>query len=276
MDHLVGELDRAVAAWRERGWPAPDVLLVSGSGLAVDFGTPVVGPAPLRDLIPFEVHELEGHPHCFELLAPVPGRSVLYLRGRLHSYQGYSAAEVVFPVRLARLLGAEVLVMTNAAGAVRLDLAPGDLVLLSDQLNLSGLNPLRGSPPPQWGPRFPSLEEAYDARLRALLRGIADERGVKLADGVYCGLPGPSYETPAEVRMLRTLGADVVGMSTVIEVIAARHMGMRCVGMSLVSNLGAGCSPTPLDHSEVMAAGQAAARTLESLLGSLLRHPDLL
>jgi purine-nucleoside phosphorylase len=276
MDHLARELDQAVAAWDARGWPRPDVLLVSGSGLAVDLGAPLVPPAPLAELLPFAVHELEGHPHRYELLQPVAGRTVLYLRGRLHAYQGYDAAQVVFPVRLARLLGAAVLVMTNAAGGVRLDLAAGDLLLIEDQINLSGLNPLRGEPPAAWGPRFPSLEQAYDARLRALVAQLAAQQGLRLATGVYLGLPGPSYETPAEVRMLRALGADVVGMSTVLEVIAARHMGMRCVALSLVSNLGAGCSPTPLDHGEVMAAGLAAARELGALLGAVVRHPDLL
>src|SRR5688500_14682711 len=265
MDHLARELDQAVAAGDDRGWPRPDVLLVSGSGLAVDLGPPLHGPAPLAELLPFAVHELEGHPHHFEVLqplAPESGRTVLYLRGRLHAYQGYDAAQVVFPVRLARLLGAKVLAMTNAAGGVRPDIAAGDLVLLADQINLTGLNPLRGEPPAAWGPRFPSLEHAYDRRLQELVLALAESQGLRLAQGVYLGLPGPSYETPAEVRMLRTFGADVVGMSTVLEVIAARHMGMRCVALSLVSNLAAGCSPTPLDHSEVMAAGQAAARDL--------------
>lgn len=275
MHHYADELAAAIAAWDARGWPRPDVLLVSGSGLAVDLGTPVAGPVPLASLLPFPCHELEGHPHRVELLQPAPGRTVLYLRGRLHAYQGYLPSEVVFPVRLARLLGASVVMLTNAAGGLGAGQAAGDLVLISDQVNLSGMNPLRGEPPAAWGPRFPDMVDAYDPALRRLAHEHAERLGVRLGDGVYCGLPGPAYETPAEVRMLRTLGVDLVGMSTVLEVIAARHMGMRCLGMSLVSNLAAGTTDGPLDHAEVMAAGKAAAQDLGALLGELLRDERL-
>src|SRR5262245_41067561 len=136
------ELSAAVEAWDERGWPRPAVALVSGSGLAVDLGVPSHGPIPLADLLPFEIHPIEGHSHSVEILAPLADRPVLYYRGRLHSYQGYSAHEVAFPIRLARLLGARVLILTNATGGLNPALRPGDLVALRDQINLSGLNPL--------------------------------------------------------------------------------------------------------------------------------------
>ncbi len=274
-EDLETPLHAAVERYEARGWPRPDVLLVSGSGLAVDLGTPVAGPVPLADLLPFPVHAIAGHPLAVELLAPRPDRTVLYQRGRLHAYQGYSAAETVFPVRLARLLGARTLLLTNAAGGIDPELEPGDLVLLEDHLNLTGLNPLRGRLPPAWGPRFPDLVDAYDPELRSLARERATELGIGLAAGIYAGVAGPSYETPAEVRMLHGLGAHVTGMSTVLEVIAARQMGMRCLAISLVSNPAAGVAAERLDHADVLAAGRAAARDVQRLLAALLAEPAL-
>lgn len=257
--------------WQALGWPSPDLLLVSGSGLAVDLGEAVAGPVPLADLLPFPVEGIVGHPMELALLEPLPGRRVLYQRGRVHSYQGHSAAQTVAHVRLAAHLGAGALVMTNAAGGLDPDHEPGDLVMLEDHLNLTGLNPLRGPVPETWGPRFPSMVEAYDPELRRLLAEHAGRLGVPLKRGVYAGLAGPSYETPAEVRMLRTLGADLAGMSTVLEVIAARHMGLRCAVVSLVSNLAAGVTGEPLDHEEVLEAGREAAQDVQALLGAFLR-----
>lgn len=274
MDHLVAQLEAAVAAWDARGWPRPQVLLVSGSGLAVDL-FPAIAECQLGDLLPFPIHQLEGHPHRCQLLAPTADRHVLYLRGRIHYYQGHTPAEVVYPIRLAWMLGARCLVMTNAAGGIRQDLRPGDLVTVSDHLNLSGANPLMGQPPAAWGPRFPDMNEAYDPALRALAHAHARQLGIALGEAVYCGLSGPSYETPAEIRMMRSLGADLGGMSTVQEVVAARHLGMRCLVLSLVSNFAAGTGPTPLDHAEVMAAGQAAAGDVARLFRSLLADPQL-
>ncbi len=275
MSDPAAELREGIDRYERLGWPRPDVALVSGSGLGVDLGEPVAGPVPLQDLIPFAVHAVVGHDLEVMALAPAAGRTVLYYRGRLHSYQGYDGHRTVYPIRLARLLGAKVLVMTNAVGGIRTDLSPGDLVLISDQINLTGLNPLRGEPPPEWGPRFPDMVNAFDPELRRLAREHADRLGIALTDGVYAALAGPSYETPAEVRMLRTLGADITGMSTALEVIAARHMGMRCVSISLVSNAAAGVTGEPLDHEEVLAAGRAAASDVQRLLGALLADPHL-
>jgi purine-nucleoside phosphorylase len=274
-EDLTTPLKEAVDRWDALGWPRPEIVLVSGSGLAVGLGERLHGPLALEYLLPFSVHPVEGHPHELEMLLPVPGRPVLYQRGRLHSYQGYSAAETVFPVRLAALLGAKVMILTNATGGLQPDQRPGDLVLIRDHINLTGLNPLRGQLPSEWGVRFPDMGNAYDARLRDLTRRLAGELGVPLRDGVYAGVAGPSYETPAEVRMLRALGGDVTGMSTVLEVIAGHHMGMRCLCVSMVSNAAAGMSEAPIDHADVLAAAQTAALSLQRLLGALLQSPEL-
>lgn len=275
LDDLVTPLKEAVDRWNGLGWERPVVAVVSGSGLAVDLGERIHGPVALEYFLPFSCHAVEGHPHEVDVLLPRPDRPVLYFRGRLHSYQGYSAYETVFPARLATLLGIKVLIQTNATGGLRPEYQPGDLVVINDHINLTGLNPLRGQPPAEWGPRFPDMTGAYDPALRRLAHQLAGELGIPLHEGVYAGLPGPSYETPAEVRMLQTLGGDVAGMSTVLEVIAARHMGVRCFALSMVSNPAAGMSDEPIVHEDVLAAGARAAGNVQKLLGALIRHPDL-
>jgi purine-nucleoside phosphorylase len=274
-------LDDAVTAWDRRGWPRPAAVVVSGSGLGVDLYPPTHGPEPLAGLLPFPVHGIVGHPHRVEVLLPPSGgpdrtdRPVLYYRGRLHCYQGYTPGQAAFPIRLGALLGARTLVMTNAAGGLDPEVPAGSLVAVSDHLNLTGLSPLKGTLPEAWGPRFPDMTEAYDRGLRGLAREHAAGLGVALGEGVYAGVPGPSYETPAEVRMLAMMGASLVGMSTVLEVIAARHMGLRCLVLSLVANLGAGVVDDPLDHEEVVAAGAAASEKLIALLKAVLEDDRL-
>jgi purine-nucleoside phosphorylase len=275
MDPLERELDDVCEQWRDLGRPAPEIAVVAGSGLAVPLGEPVAGPEPLENWVPFAIQTVAGHDHEVELLEPLPGRVVLYFRGRIHAYQGYTPAHVVFPVRLASLLGAKTLLMTNASGGIRADWPAGTLALISDHLNLTGLSPLTGSPPVEWGPRFPDMADAYDPVLRALAKEQAERLGFALVEGVYAGLLGPSYETPAEVRMLRALGADLAGMSTVLEVIAARHLGMRCLALSLVANPGSGVTGDKLNHEEVLAAGQEASGRVGALLRALLADPAL-
>ncbi len=270
------DLEHSLAAYARLGWPAPKAAVITGSGLGVGLGETAHGPVPLADLLPFPTHHVVGHAHSVEIVLPRPDRPVLYFKGRLHAYQGYDAHQTVLPVRLAARLGAGVLLATNAAGGLRPSYRPGELKLVSDHLNLTGLNPLRGELPADWGPRFPDLSDAYDPKLRSLFREVGAGMGLDLEEGVYCGLLGPSYETPAEVRMMTTLGADLAGMSTVLEVIAARHLGVRCAALSLVTNLGVGVVPGPLDHQEVLEAGRAAAGQVAELLRAVLAHPDLL
>src|SRR6516162_3720118 len=192
---------------------------------------------------------------------------VLVFLGRVHLYEGLPPATVVHGVRTAVLAGARVVVLTNAAGGIREGLAVGEPVLVSDHLNLTGRSPLTGVPaPPGYASRFTDLTDLYSERLRVLARSADAD----LAEGVYAALPGPHFETPAEIRMLRTLGADLVGMSTALEAIAARHLGAEVLAVSLVSNLAAGLAPHGLDHAEVVAAGKAAAGRMGSLLAGLL------
>lgn len=275
MLHYAEEIAGAAARWSELGRPRPDVALVAGSGLGIDLGRPIAGPEALAEWLPFPVRTVPGHGHAVELLAASNGRTVLYFRGRLHGYQGYEPGEVVFPVRWAAALGVRILMMTNSSGAVDAAWPAGTLAVLRDQLNLTARNPLWGEPPAAWGPRFPDMSEAYDPELRRLARAHAGRLGFELREAVYAGLPGPSYETPAEVRMLGRLGADLVGMSTVLEVIAARHLGLRCLVISLAANSGAGVSSAPLSHDEVLAAGREAAGRVRALLAALLDDPAL-
>jgi purine-nucleoside phosphorylase len=195
---------------------------------------------------------------------------VAVMQGRVHLYEGHTADRVVLGLRALIRLGARTVVLTNAAGGIRDDLAPGALMLIDDHLNLTGTSCLVGPNDEALGPRFPALNDAYDPALRALAREVAKRHGLTLPGGVYAGLLGPAYETPAEVRMLHVLGADAVGMSTVLETIAARHMGARCVGISCVTNRAAGLSDTAPSHAEVEAAAAAAQVSLTRLIGGLL------
>jgi purine-nucleoside phosphorylase len=269
-----------------------DVAIVLGSGWqqAVEgLGeAPVDVPAP--ELAGFAAPSVPGH-HGLLRSVRVGGRNVVICIGRVHLYEGRSPAEVVHAVRTAIFAGAGTVVLTNAAGGIRQDFRPGQAVLIADHINLTGTSPLAGPPLPEGLPgRFVDLTAVYDPGLRALAReadadaertaplpasvGLAAGAdlapGTGLAEGVYAGLVGPHYETPAEVKMLGRLGADLVGMSTVLEAIAAHHLGAAVLGISLVTNLAAGVSPTPLDHAEVLAAGRAAAPALGRLLAAVV------
>jgi len=264
--NLEDAIDDAAHAVRVAlGSLTPRIAIVLGSGLGRLAGQ-VRDPVriPYRELDGFHEPKVPGHKG--ELVGGLLNRTpVLLQSGRFHMYEGHTAAEAVLPVRVFRALGIDTLIVTNAAGGVNPALPAGTLMLIRDHLNLTGRNPLDGPVRPG-EVRFPDMSVAYDADLRALAQRVAREREIPLAEGVYAGLLGPNYETPAEVRMLRTLGADAVGMSTVMEVIAARALGMRCLGISLVTNPAAGISPTPLDHAEVMAAAEAAGGRLGDLV----------
>jgi purine-nucleoside phosphorylase len=193
------------------------------------------------------------------------------MHGRVHGYEGYTPDNVTFPIRVLGRLGIAILVVTNAAGGVRLDLHQGQLVLLSDHINLTGHNPVAGPNDERLGPRFFDLTDAYAQRLRLLVHRAAARHGMQLPEGIYLGLSGPSYETPAEIRAFRSLGADLVGMSTVHEVIVARHMGMEVLGISCVTNMAAGILDQPIDHQEVLETGAGAQAQLTTLLAELLK-----
>ncbi len=245
-----------------------DVAVVLGSGFAPAAGAlgPVDAEIPLADLGGFPAPTVAGHVATARSLTVGQVRVLVYL-GRVHLYEGHPEAVVAHGVRTAAAAGARVVVLTNAAGGINASYQVGQPVLISDHLNMTGRSPLSGpSPPAGYPPRFADLSELYSARLRALAR----ESDPGLAEGVYAALPGPHYETPAEIRMLRTLGADLVGMSTALEAIAARHLGAEVLAISLVSNMAAGLAPQGLDHGEVVAAGHAAAGRIGGLLAGLL------
>ena len=246
--------------------------MVAGSGLKLEVpGWQPAETISMGDIMPFEMHHLEGHDHTLTLWRR-NDETLLVMNGRFHLYQGYSQAEVVAPVRLAALLGAEVLVATNASGALDPTIPAGSLVVVKDHINLLGSNPLVG----QWAgtmePQFPDMSEAYDPELRRLANQCAIDAGFNVFEGVYVAVLGPSFETPAEVRMLATIGGTVVGMSTVPEVITARHMGLKVLVLSLASNPAAGLVDRPLSHEEVLESGREAADSLKRLLGSLIER----
>ncbi len=263
---LAAEAAAAVTRWA--GAPPHDVVIVLGSGwqgVADGLGTAEAERAT-ADLPGFAAPTVAGHHGQLRSLRAGRHR-VLLLIGRTHLYEGRSPAEVVHPVRTAVIAGVRVVILTNAAGGLDPAMRPGQAVLIRDHLNLTGASPLSGPAPPAGYPgRFVDLTELYPANLRALARQVDPA----LTEGVYAALGGPHYETPAEVAMLRRTGADLVGMSTALEAIAAHHLGAPVLGISLVTNLAAGVSPTPLDHEEVLAAGAAAAPYLVELLAGLL------
>jgi purine-nucleoside phosphorylase len=264
------QLDQAITLVRQRLGPRkPVAALVLGSGLG--FLSSKVANAvriPYQEIPGFPVPSVEGH--SGELVAgTLAGREVLVQSGRFHVYEGHSAATAALPVRVFAALGIDTLLLTNAAGGIRRTFAPGTLMLIADQVNLSGRHPLAGPVLPG-EERFPDMSEPYDAELCAKARRVAEEKGIRLEEGVYAGLLGPSYETPAEIRMLERLGADAVGMSTVPEVIVARARGMRCLGISTITNAAAGISLTRLSHAEVMKAAEAVKEDLAAIVEGVL------
>ncbi len=251
----------------------PRFAIVLGSGLG-RLAERVKDPVRLSyGQIPgFHLPSVEGH--AGELVAgTLGGTEVIMQSGRFHMYEGHSEQVTALPIRCFAELGVATLIVTNAAGGIRRSFKPGTLMLISDHINLTGRNPLEGSVRPG-ETRFPDMTDAYDAGLRARAQAVAAEQGMTLDEGVYCGLLGPTYETPAEVRMLEHLGADAVGMSTVVEVIAARARGMRCLGISLITNPAAGTSAGVLDHQDVMAVAAQAGETLASIVAGVVKQDD--
>lgn len=249
----------------------PDAAIVLGSGLG-DYAENIrtVCEVPYEKIEGFPVSTVPGHAGKF-LFGWIDSVPVVCMKGRVHYYEGYDISDVVLPVRLMGLLGAKILFLTNAAGGINASFRPGNLMLIRDHIALFAPNPLIGPNLEELGTRFPDMSAVYDPKLQDAIRKAADENGIFLREGVYAQLTGPSFESPADIRALRTLGADAVGMSTVVEAIAARHMGMRVCGISCISNLAAGMTAEPLSHQEVQEAADKAAPAFQKLVTESVR-----
>ncbi len=263
---MYSKLQETVAFIREKSTRSPVLGLILGSGLGA-YADTFINPTviPFDELPNFPRSTILGHAGKL-ILGEAEGVPVAAMQGRVHFYEGYPMSEVVFPVRVLGCLGIRQLVVTNAAGGVNAKFRPGDLMLITDHINLTGANPLIGRNIDELGARFPDMSEAYDSAMREAALRAAVRRGIALRQGVYIGLSGPSYETPAEIRMCRILGADAVGMSTVPEVIAASQMGIRVLGISCITNMAAGILPQKLSHQEVMDTTERVREQFISLL----------
>jgi purine-nucleoside phosphorylase len=262
----------AVAHIRSNMRFEPRVAVVLGSGLGAFADE-------LAERVEIPYAEIPGWPastavgHAGKLvIGRLDGVTVAVMAGRSHLYEGYSAAQVTVGVRVLRALGVESIVFTNAAGGINLSYSQGALVLISDHINLQGVNPLIGPNDDSVGPRFPDMSEAYSREYREIAHRVAAELGFTLGEGVYAALPGPSYETPAEIRYLRTIGADLVGMSTVPEVIVANYLGMKVLAISCVTNMAAGVLPQKINHEEVLEVGRQVRGRLVEFLKALLQY----
>ncbi|MBN4050385.1 purine-nucleoside phosphorylase [Desulfobulbus sp. AH-315-M07] len=268
----MSQLDEAAEFVRSRAPAPPEVGMVLGSGLgAVADSLESCVKIPYGEIPHMPAPKVSGHAGML-CIGEVSGVTVAMQQGRSHLYEGHEPDRVVFGVRLLARLGCFAVLLTNAAGGIRTSFRPGSLMLIGDHLNLTGKNPLLGPNESDLGPRFPDMTRAYDQRLGALARDAAADVGIRLEEGVYAAVHGPSYETPAEIHMLRTMGADAVGMSTVPEVIALRHMGVRTAAVSCITNQAAGMSPTLLDHTEVERTAGMVRGSFVKLLSAWLRR----
>lgn len=266
------KLLRCAEAVREKTAFAPRVAIVLGSGLG-DYAEQirVEAEVPYGEIAGFPVSTVPGHAGKF-VFGYVDEVPVVCMKGRVHYYEGYDIADVVLPIRLMKLLGAEILFLTNASGGVNTSFHAGDLMLIKDHISVFAPNPLIGANIEELGTRFPDMSTVYDAGLQNTIREAARDNGIFLQEGVYAQLTGPSYESPAEIRMLRTLGCDAVGMSTVVEAIAANHCGMKICGISCISNLAAGMGGGSLNHKEVQEAADTAAPRFKKLVTESVRR----
>lgn len=250
----------------------PEIAIVLGSGLG-ELADAIEGSVAIdyADVPNMAKSTAPGHKGRF-IIGELRGKQVICMQGRLHAYEGYSAAQIGFPVYVMHGLGAKTLVVTNAAGGIDASYGVGDLMLITDQVNLLGMDPCTGPEQPDLHERFFDMTNAYDLEYRGLAREIAGERGITLHEGVYAAEPGPSFETPAEIRAYRAMGIDAIGMSTVLEVIAARSCGMRVLGISLISNPAAGVIDEPLQMDDVARAAEKAAHRIQELVSEFIAH----
>ncbi len=276
MHDLFTKAEAAVAAIRERTAVAPAIGIILGSGLG-NFASQVERPIAIAyaDIPHFPQSTVVGHSGKL-VLGTIGGVAVAVMQGRVHAYEGYTMEQVTFPARVLGLLGCRRLIVTNAAGGIRTDIPQGSLVVISDHINLTGMNAAAGPNEPRFGcgpdsgQRFFDMTTAYSPALRKLALAEAERQKIPLSEGVYLAVLGPSFETPAEIRAFRTLGADLVGMSTVHEVIVARHMGIEVLGISLVTNMAAGVSGETIHHEDVMEIGRRVERQFTGLLTALV------
>ncbi len=249
----------------------PKIGLILGSGLGV-LADDIVNPVkiPYNEIPGFPVSTVEGHAGQL-VCGQLSGVEVIAMQGRFHYYEGYSMDKVTFPVPVMKELGLEKLIVTNAAGGVNESFEPGDLMIITDHINNMGTNPLIGPNDSHFGVRFPDMSEAYSKNLRGIAKKVADKNSLTIKEGVYVGNPGPVYETPAEVRMIRTLGGDAVGMSTVPEVIVAKHSGLEVLGISCISNMAAGILDQPLSHDEVIETTEKVKSSFLLLVNEIVK-----
>lgn len=265
----IESVEKAALYLKNKGLHSPQIGLILGSGLGglADEATNTI-EVPYEDIPGFPVSTVEGHAGKL-VYGDLGGKKVLAMQGRFHYYEGYSLKEVTFPVRVMKALGVSSLVVTNAAGGVNERFTPGDLMIITDHINLTSDNPLLGPNSNELGPRFTDMSEAYDKVYQSLIEAAAKEQDLSVQKGVYLGLAGPTYETPAEVRMIRTLGGDAVGMSTVPEVIVARHAGLKVAGISCITNMAAGLQDN-LNHDEVVEVTTRVRESFKSLVKALV------
>ena len=255
---------------REKTAVIPKAAIVLGSGLGgYADQMKVEAEVAYSEIEGFPVSTVAGHDGRF-LFGYIEGFPVVMMKGRVHYYEGYDISDVVLPIRLMGMLGAKILILTNAAGGVNLDFQPGDLMMIEDHISIAVPNPLRGKNMEELGVRFPDMSQVYDRSLCHIIEKIASEQQIDLKKGVYIQCSGPSYETPAEIRMFRKLGIDAVGMSTVCEAIAANHMGMRVCGISCITNMAAGILDQPLNHKEVQEAADRVKDQFEQLVTGVI------
>lgn len=263
---LYERAEKAARMIRGRTQTESPVAIVLGSGLGGFADELSAATAiPYAEIPGFARATVEGHAGRL-VVGKIGDSAVAAMQGRFHFYEGYSLEDVTFPIRVLKLLGVRTLILTNASGALNVEFIPGSLMVITDHINLLGVNPLIGPNDERFGPRFPDLSNTYANELQEIVLMEARAMGMKMGRGVYASLSGPSYETPAEIHTVRALGADAVGMSTVPEAIVARHMGMQVVGISCITNLAAGVSNQPVDHSQVMAAGEQVQEQFTELL----------
>lgn len=251
---------------------SPEIALILGSGLG-DLASLITDAEIIKysDIAGFPTSKVSGHAGQF-VLGVLHGRKVICMQGRVHLYEGYSPSVIAQIIRTFKLLGVRYLVVTNAAGSLNLERPAGSIMLISDHINLSGFNPLMGPNDDNSGPRFPDMSNAYDADLRTLAHQVAAEENIAISDGVYLMVSGPNFETAAEVRAFARLGADAVGMSTVPEVIAAVHCGIKVLGFSVITNLATGLAANPLSHQETLSAAEGASVRLANLLNHIIKR----